>query len=78
METEAFEIVVELDGLGSLEVKNFSGQNEKEYQFEVFNNGLLLLGLEPEFDSFKTRINPFNLRKQVVNAIINCIEAHYL
>jgi hypothetical protein len=78
METEAFEIIVDIHGMQRLQVQDYADGADRPCKFEVFDNGKLMLSLEPDSGSFKVFSNPDNINEKVVDKVICAIEGHYL
>ncbi|MDB5143351.1 MAG: hypothetical protein JWQ66_2064 [Mucilaginibacter sp.] len=47
-------------------------------KFEVFRLGTVILSLEPDGDTFRTYSNPGGLHEEIINQIIDQIEAYHL
>jgi hypothetical protein len=59
-------------------VKDFVHHEDGKCKFEVYLLGQLILSLEPDDDSFRTCKNPGKLKQEMINQIIDQIEAYHL
>jgi hypothetical protein len=59
-------------------VKDFVHHEDGKCKFEVYRLGQLILSLEPDDDTFRTCQNPGELKKEMINQIIDQIESYHL
>ncbi|MFA6084247.1 hypothetical protein [Mucilaginibacter sp.] len=76
---DVFEITLGHGGdLQTLIVKDFVHHEDGKCKFEVYRLGQLILSLEPDGDTFRTCQNPGEVKKEMINQIIDKIEWYHL
>jgi hypothetical protein len=59
-------------------VKYVVYQEDSKCKFEVYQLGQLILSLEPDGDTFRICQNPGEVKKEMINQIIDQIESYHL
>lgn len=78
MEIESFQIVIDNNSAQTFEVRDYVHHEDDQCKFEVFQDGIMLLSLEPDEDSLRVCKNPGGLDTETVHLIIDKIEHYYL
>jgi hypothetical protein len=66
------------EDLQTFMVKDLVHQVDGKCKFEVYQLGQLILSLEPDGDTFRICQNPGEVKKEMINQIIDQIESYYL
>ena len=78
MEMESFQIVIGNNPAQTFEVRDYLHHEEDRCKFEVFQDGKMLVSLEPDEDSLRICKNPGRLDVETIHLIIDKIEYYYL
>ena len=75
---ERFQIIIGNNPAQTFEVRDYVHHENDRCKFEVFQDGKMLLSLEPDEDSLRTCKNLGGLEAETIHLIIDKIEYYYL